>query len=138
MKPLLSMVLCSAALGAIGCSGGESGSVDGGTPIAATLPEIEIKIFARSCVFSSCHGKDSPREMLSLVGPTYDALVNQPSRQVQGRVLVKPGDPEGSYLYEKITHAAPASGDRMPQLQPALSAAAIQAVRDWITEGAPR
>lgn len=138
MKRLLSVALCSAALGAIGCSGGESGSVEGGTPIAATLPEIETKIFARSCVFSSCHGRDTPREMLSLVGPTYDALVNQPSTQVPGKMRVKPGDPEGSYLYEKITHAAPTSGDRMPPLQPPLSAAAIQAVRDWIAQGAPR
>lgn len=126
-----------ALLALAGCGADEAAPP--GDPIEAKLSAIEAKIFARSCTFSSCHGTITPREGLSLAaGAAYDQLVDQPAKQVPAKPRVKPGDPAGSYLYEKLTSVRPASGVRMPQGQPALEAAALTAIRAWIAAGAPR
>jgi predicted CxxxxCH...CXXCH cytochrome family protein len=128
------MVLLSLAVSVASC-GGDGGE---GGAIAPMLSEIESKVFARSCTFSSCHGDTTPREGLSLVAPAWDALVGVGSTQMPGRVRVKPGEPEASYLIEKLTRAMPGSGDRMPQGQPVLEPAALSAIRAWIQKGALR
>ncbi len=116
--------------------GGDGGG--GGEPIAPTLSEIESKVFAGSCTFSSCHGETTPREGLSLVAPTFERLVDKPATQAPGRIRVKAGDLDGSYLLEKLTKTKPAMGVRMPQGQAALGASAIQAITEWIRAGAMR
>lgn len=106
------------------------------TTIEPKLSAIEQNIFQRSCTFSSCHGADTPKEGLSLVGPTHHLLVNQPSSEVPTRMLVLPADPGGSYLLEKISSATPTSGSRMPYASSPLPDSEITAVRQWIELGA--
>ncbi len=105
--------------------------------IAPTLSEIEAKIFLKSCTFSSCHGAAGAQKGLNLTAGAYERIVNQGSTGVSGKILVKPGDLDASYLFEKITKGRPSDGARMPVGQP-LSGAAIKAIRDWIMAGAPR
>ncbi len=68
-------------------------------------------------------------------------LVDRPSRFVADRVLVRPGDPRGSFLLTALTEAEPdpASGRvrRMPMKQDALSRREIETLRRWIELGAP-
>jgi hypothetical protein len=49
--------------------------------------------------------------------------------------IVIPGDPCGSYLYQKLSNAPP-TGSRMPSGGPYWSRAELMLLTDWIAEGA--
>lgn len=99
----------------------------------ATLSEIEAEIFVKSCTFSACHKGAAPAGGLSLEGGTHAKLVDVAAVGTMA-TLVVPGDPDASYLMEKLT-AMPAVGDPMPPGAP-LSSAKIEMIRGWIEAGA--
>ena len=80
-----------------GCGGG-----DADPPIPSRLAAIEAEIFTPSCTFSSCHGATSPEQDISLASPAWGAIVGVRSTEVSDLLRVAPGDPEGSYLWQKI------------------------------------
>jgi hypothetical protein len=132
MRPRgFALALLLAALGGAACGGEETAA-----PIPAHLSTIEGEIFARNCTLSSCHDAESPEEGMSLVAPTHAALVGVASSEAPDLVRVAPGDPEASYLLQKITSATPRDGERMPPGQP-LASNKIEAIRAWIAAGAP-
>ena len=55
--------------------------------------------------------------------------------QVSREKIVLPGDPCGSYLYQKLS-AAPPTGVRMPSSGPYWSLEEMRILHDWIAEGA--
>lgn len=124
------LILLALALPACGDSGAGD---EAGTP-AATLTEIEADIFAKSCTFAACHKGASPAGGLNLEGMTHDKLVDVMATGT-AKPLVVPGDPDGSYLYEKLTATMPTAGDPMPPGAP-LSEAKLEMVRSWIAAGA--
>jgi hypothetical protein len=66
----------------------------------------------------------------------YALLVGVPSNQVPALLLVSPGNPDGSYLIQKLEGTA-AVGGRMPlNGPPYLDQATIDVIRQWISEGA--
>ena len=114
-----------------GCGDGESSE-----PVAPMLSAIQAKIFTPNCAsFSSCHGGVSPQEGMSLVAPAAGALIGVASTEVPTLMRVAPGDPDASYLLQKLERAMPAVGVRMPPDQP-LAANKIEAIRLWIAAGA--
>jgi hypothetical protein len=125
-------LLAAAALVCVaGCGDGESSE-----PIAPTLSAIQAKIFTPNCAsFSSCHGGASPQEGMSLQAPAAGALVGVASTEMPALMRVAPGDPDASYLLQKLERAMPAVGVRMPPDQP-LPANKIEAIRTWIAAGA--
>jgi hypothetical protein len=125
----LALAVLAAGLVA-GCGGG-----DASEPIPPHLSAIETAIFAHNCTLSSCHGAVSPQEGMSLVSPTHAALIDVPSTEVPDRVRIAPGDPDGSYLLQKVSSTTPLDGVRMPPDQP-LPANKIEAIRLWIAAGA--
>jgi hypothetical protein len=84
-------------------------------------------IFAASCSGELCH--DTPRRS-SLVGVAS-------SECCDGRPLVVPGDPSGSYLMSKLMGVGMCAGGTMPAGAPLLPEAQIDLIRRWICEGAP-
>ena len=62
-------------------------------------------------------------------------LVNVPSLEVPSMLRVEPGNPDDSYLIQKIEGTA-AVGGRMPLGGQALPPDTIAAIRQWITDGA--
>lgn len=103
---------------------------------APPLSDIEQKVFTRSCAFSSCHGASaSPAGGLSLVGSTYERLVNVKATLAPDKQRVVPADPTGSFLFEKIAQDKPSAGKRMPPGQP-LAEDEIAMIRAWIEAGA--
>ncbi len=72
----------------------------------------------------------------------YQYLVGQAAAQcADGRLNVAPGDPEGSYLIDKITNQDLCAGKPMPRTFDSaawmpLPSEDIQAVYDWICSGA--
>ncbi len=100
------------------------------------LSAIQAKIFTPNCAsFSSCHGGASPQEGMSLVSPVAGALIGVASTEVPALMRVAPGDPDASYLLQKLERAMPTVGVRMPPDQP-LAPNKIEAIRLWIAAGA--
>ena len=75
---------------------------------------------------------------LSDADASFNALVMMPSNQ-SALFRVLPGDPDMSYLIEKLEQDMPTGGLRMPRNGPPyLDQADIDVIRQWITDGANR
>jgi mono/diheme cytochrome c family protein len=91
-------------------------------------------IFSSRCI--ACHiGAGAPQGMKLDAANSYDNIVNVPSKEVPSLMRVEPGDPDNSYLVQKVEGTA-AEGERMPLGQTPLTAAQIALIRRWISEGA--
>ena len=86
-----------------------------------------------------CHsGANAPQGLRLDAGNSYALLVNVASAEVPGLLRVNPGNPDASYLVQKIQGNA-AVGSRMPANGPPfLSQTQIDLVRGWIAAGAPQ
>ncbi len=82
-----------------------------------------------------CHGVNGG---LSLEPGQAEAnLVGVPSTCNPQVLRVKPGDPDSSMLYWKITDDPRKCGQRMPAAGPPLTQEEIQLIRQWITSLSP-
>lgn len=67
----------------------------------------------------------------------WPAMVSQPALECcDGREIVEPGNPDGSYLLQKVEDHDLCGGQRMPLGQAPLSPAQLQTLYDWICLGA--
>ena len=107
------------------------------TPTSSvTLAAIQASVFTPTCATSGCHSGASPPQGLNLEdGNAFTNLVNVASSQVPSLSRVTPGDPDNSYLIQKLEGTA-AVGNRMPLGGAALDQAVIDDIRQWITDGA--
>ena len=68
---------------------------------------------------------------------TFAALANTISRGKPGARLVIPGDPDGSYLVQKLEGRTGIVGERMPRTGgPYLTAGQMTILKRWIANGA--
>lgn len=91
----------------------------------------------RQCI--ACHTADGrvAAGQLNLDTPTvFAALVNAPSRLKPGATLIIPGDPENSYLVQKLEGRPGINGQRMPLNGPYLTVGQMSIIRRWIELGA--
>ena len=105
---------------------------------AAPSYRLMQQIFDVNC--TSCHAA-GPMVNLS-AGASWNDLVQKPAPTPEacGGVLVVPGQPSMSYLFEKLTNATPCYGRQMPMGEfesDPLPACVTDIVRAWIEEGAP-
>jgi uncharacterized protein involved in high-affinity Fe2+ transport len=112
------------------------------TPVVVgpTLDEIQTAVFTPTCATSNCHNGANPSGGLDLrdADTSFAQLVDVPSDDDPMIFRVAPGDPDNSYLVQKIEGTA-AQGQQMPPGGAApLSQAEIDAIRQWITDGASR
>ena len=112
----------------VGCEVGE--------PLEPTMTSIHDKIIQRSCSSESCHGGTSPEASLDLstAQSSYDGLVGHPSEVEPSYIRVVEGDPDNSLLYLVLIGTV-GSLDQMPTGYE-LDAEEIEAVRQWIEDGA--
>ena len=123
-------------------------SITGPTPnLEPTFASIQANIFESTdatgrVACTACHTNvgRNPSANLNLTRDfAYDQIVNRASVQRAELALVKPGDPEGSYLLHKIDGRSTIINLRMPRSSPSfLTAGQILAVKRWIEIGAPR
>lgn len=86
---------------------------------------------------NGCHvGAGAPAGLRLDAASSYAQLVNVASTQVPALLRVNPGDPDNSYLVQKISQATPQVGGRMPLGRAALPQSSIDLVRAWIAGGA--
>jgi hypothetical protein len=141
-----SVLLAMACILSIACDEKLS-TVAGPTPnLEPTFASIQSDIFAttdsanrRRC--RDCHTSigRAPAGGLSLDPEVaYSQLVNVPSVRKPGAIRVIPGDPDGSYLVQKLEGAADILGARMPLNSMFLTDGQVKIVRRWIAIGAPR
>jgi Ca2+-binding RTX toxin-like protein len=91
-------------------------------------------IFSQRC--DHCHsGSGAPQGLRLDVANSFGDLVDVPSQEVPSLKRVEPGDPDNSYLVQKIEGTA-AVGGRMPLGGSRLPQAEIDLIRQWISEGA--
>jgi hypothetical protein len=112
------------------------------TPImlGPTLAQIQAVIFTPTCATANCHSGAVPDANLNLSDEATSRmnLVGVPTTQLGGAgIRVIDGDPDNSYLIQKLENAAGIEGVRMPLGAPALSQADIDVIRQWITDGVP-
>jgi hypothetical protein len=140
IKGLLAVVT---ALTLAGCAGSGEGLDANGEPVVVAPPpntdfqEIQATIFTPVC--TTCHvGANAPQGLRLDAANSYALLVNVASSEVPALLRVNPGNPDASYLVQKIQGNA-AVGGRMPlNGPPYLSQAQIDLVRRWISAGAPQ
>ena len=105
-----------------------------GAGMQPTWRSIQDNIFTPICTV--CHtGNGAPENLQLNEANSYAMLVNVTSSQEPSFMRVAPGDPNNSYLIQKLEGSA-ASGSRMPQGGPFLTQPAIDIVRQWISDGA--
>lgn len=100
--------------------------------LAPKFSEIQSNIFNQSCAFSGCHVSNSVAPDLS--ESSYSNIVNKLSST--GESYIKPNSPNESYLLQKILGSNGINGSRMPINSSALSQEKIDALTNWINDGA--
>jgi len=120
----------------------------GPTPgLEPTFSSIQRDIFestdsAGRSACTNCHTSTgrTPAGGINLIHDVaYDQLVNAPVRGRVGAIRVIPGDPDNSYLIQKLEGRADIVGRRMPfNGPPFLTDGQILIIRRWIAIGAPR
>ena len=148
---LATVVLACALAGCAGSGTGQGGGGGGGganckkpPPATVSFSQNIQPIFNVSCTTAStCHVGPTAGEGLQLTaGVSYAAIVNVPAIEMPKLLLVKPGDPDASYLVRKIEGGPNISGLQMPQGCPGTPAGgavcltpdSIAAIRTWVTE----
>jgi hypothetical protein len=124
-----------------GCAGDGEGLDENGRPegessgtLQPNFQSIQANVFTPVC--TGCHaGAAAPLGLRLDEGASYALLVNAPSVEVPALQRVQPGNPDASYLIQKLEGTA-ARGGRMPLNQPALPPETIAVIRQWITDGA--
>ncbi len=137
---LLISLLCSVT---IGCSAGSGEGLDvsgrplgegGDVPLAPTLASVQANVFNPSCIV--CHaGATAPQGLRLDAANSFTNLVGVASRQKSSILRVGPGDPDLSYLIQKLEGTA-SDGERMPLGGPPIPQSTIDFVRQWIADGA--
>lgn len=139
------MTMCASVLALAGCAGDGEGLDESGRPIeegddgggglTADFASLQDNVFTPLCI--GCHsGAGAPLGLRLDEGASFALLVNAPSTEVPALLRVNPGDPDASYLIQKLEGTA-AVGGRMPLGGTPLPAETIAVVRQWIAEGAP-
>jgi len=110
-----------------------SSSQDAGPSYAKDVERVVVKRCA------GCHEADKPKAELVLEkGVGYHNLTTRHSIQVPKMPLVDPGNPDGSYMWKKLTHTA-SQGKGMPRTlfgSKKLKKKELALIRTWIEGGA--
>jgi hypothetical protein len=141
---------CWAALVALACAAGCAGNGDGLNqngqpitvantttgPITADFQSIQDNVFTPIC--SKCHiGASAPEGLQLDAAHSYNLLVGVPSTEEPTLLRVNPGNADASYMVLKIEGAPSIEGGQMPLGETPLPQATVDAIRQWIANGAP-
>ena len=119
----------------------KNGSNELAKPIEPKLSSLQHDIFDVSCNAPSCHGSGVKGGLSLTDSNSYKQLVG-----IEGSVdrknrpsffRVKPGSPDSSLLFIKITSPDTSQGELMPKGSDKLAKEKVEAIRQWIESGAP-
>ncbi len=132
---VVALAACSAGSGeGLDESGRPVGEGGGGEPQPGSYAWIQANVFDLRC--TGCHaGANAPLGLRLDATSSYGLLVGVPSVEVPALLRVEPGNPDDSYLVQKLEGTA-AVGGQMPLSGPPVPAADILVIRQWIIDGA--
>ncbi|MDP9010097.1 MAG: hypothetical protein M3N91_15550 [Pseudomonadota bacterium] len=132
---LLNIAACAGNGNGLDAYGRPLGSGGSTPPLSADFASLQANIFSPICA-AVCHtGGGAPEGLRLDAADSFNLLVGVPSTEVPSLMRVKPGDPDNSYIIQKLEgHAA--VGAQMPLGGPYLPASTIAFIRQWITDGA--
>jgi mono/diheme cytochrome c family protein len=135
LRTLLRATVLLAPLVLTACGSGDGfAGAGGGGPLEPTFTSIQANVFTPIC--EQCHsGAGAPFGLRLDAANSYALLVGVPSGEEPGFQRVEAGDPDSSYLIQKLEGRA-GTGERMPAGLPPLPSATIATIRQWITDGA--
>jgi hypothetical protein len=131
-------LLVFASILLINCEHYELMDSDGGIPPGEidTLSQFSViqkNIFDQKCAVPGCHVEGTAAfDLVLSEGRSYGNLLNISSGEIPTLKLVKPGNPDSSYIVWKIEGRAGIVGERMPRGRPPLSQDEIDSVIRWI------
>lgn len=137
------VALCLLGCGGDGSTLGPDGTplgdsdpvIDDSTTVTVSLARLSTEIFTPKCATAGCHsGSFAPEGMDLSSGAIAAAIIDVPSNQRPGVKRIDPGNPDGSYLIQKIRGTG--ANSQMP-IGGSLSAAELQLIVDWVEAGAP-
>jgi len=112
-----------------------SGGGGGGGTVTADFQSIQDNVFTPIC--TQCHaGAGAPEGLMLDAAHSYNLLVGVASQEVPTLNRVEAGDPNSSYIITKLTNGPGIVGAQMPFGLPPLPQATIDAIRQWIANGA--
>ncbi|HSG64146.1 MAG TPA: Ig-like domain-containing protein, partial [Gammaproteobacteria bacterium] len=122
-----------------GTQGGDFEATFEVVELQPTLQSIQDNLFSVTCSNSGCHsgpaGDTLPSGLdLTSANASFANLVGVASLQTPALERVTPGDPDASYLIQKLEGTG--AMERMPFGGPYLEQATIDVIRQWITDGA--
>lgn len=119
------------------CDGGDGTGLPPAGPLGPNFSQIQANVFTPNCATTGCHfGAGAPQSLRLDAASSYALLVGVASSEQSSVLRVAPGDPDNSYLIQKLEGSA-AVGGRMPAGSPnPLDPALIADIRQWITDGA--
>jgi hypothetical protein len=121
----------------LGCGGSEPTA-----DVQPTLADLQSAVFTPACATSGCHDAATAAGELDLstTSRSYEGMVGVPSRNRVAKenawLMIKPGEPERSFLVRKLDGPGLGEGDPMPSETEMLSAYYRNLVVQWIAEGA--
>jgi hypothetical protein len=124
----------------------QAGNVDSNTTeVTATTTHVGfasdvVPIFTQACTSSGCHAGANAAESIDLSSPqnARTTMVGVASSQCSALSIVKPFEPNASYLMQKLRgHGTCFFGWQMPEQATPLTSAQIDLVSAWIGKGAP-
>jgi OmcA/MtrC family decaheme c-type cytochrome len=113
-----------------------------GTVTGARFSALVQSVFVPRCATTACHGQGATAPRLDAAG-AYVGLMGTGGTGAASNSplpMVKPNDPDGSYLVHKLRGDAVSVGGSNGTLMPpegALSASDLAAIEAWISNGAP-
>lgn len=141
-RPGLQAPLAALLLTLAGCGGGDGGGPD--PSLEPTIENIQRYIFDPACSTSGCHDALTNGGDLELPSAqaSYDRMVNvravNPIARTNRWLLVKPGEPERSFLMRKLDGPGVGEGEAMPSDTQELHPFYRDLIYRWIAEGAHR
>lgn len=99
------------------------------------LEKRVVIIFEENCATAGCHTGTTPMMGLKLTADEFYArTVNQPSTEKPQLMRIKPGQPDSSYLVQKIAGTLGIIGSRMPFGRDQLTDGEIATIVEWVTQ----
>ena len=118
------------------CDGGDGTGLPPAGPLGPNFSQIQANVFTPTCATTGCHfGAGAPQGLRLDAASSFALLVGVASTEESSVLRVAPGDPNNSYLIQKLEGTA-SSGEQMPLNAPALPQATIDVIRQWIGDGA--
>lgn len=99
-----------------------------------TLTSLRASVFQPRCGNAGCHGGQAPARGLDLVTDTHGAVVGVASVEDPAVLLVDPGSPDSSLLFQVVGGSV--GGVRQMPVGFELPEADRAAIRAWIAAGA--